>query len=258
MSKSPAILMDVYVTNIETLIRHNLLLRNDSTRGSVAFTRMTHSGTEGGGWGWGATFFDVDNDGDLDIAATNGRITLPEVEDSSKLFENTGGEPMLFADSSDATGFNDSLLGSSVVAADFDRDGDLDLAQTCRGLEDQEPALRLLENQQSGTILDNGYLVVRPRMPGANHFALGAVVRLEAGDLNLVRLISAGTSYLGQEPAEAFYGTGTAESIARVTVEWPGGGGRSALIDVATHQIVEISSSVVFANGFESGDLSAW
>ena len=249
--------LDIYITNIENLVEHNLLLRNDSANGVVEFERLTRTGTESGGWGWGASFLDADNDGDLDLAATNGRILLPEYEDSSKLFENVDAESVIFADVSEASGFDDTLLGSSLVAADFDRDGDLDLAQTCRGLEEQPSVLRLLENQLSGSSLGHHYLVVRPRMTGTNHYAIGAIVRLETGDQRQMRLISAGTSYLGQEPAEAFFGLGNAALVDLVTVEWPGGS-RSTWTDVPADRIVDITSASLFANGFESGSLSGW
>lgn len=39
----------------------------------------------------------------------------------------------------------------------------------------------------------------------------------------MMRLITAGTSYLGQEPAEAFFGLGETAVVDEVTVEWPDG-----------------------------------
>jgi len=152
---------------------------------------------------------------------------------------------------------DDRFLGSSLIATDFDRDGDLDLLQTCNTQEQQDSQLRLLDNQSDGEILDHGYLVVKPRMSGANHLAIGALVRLEIGDRRLMRLISAGTSYLGQEPAEAFFGTADATTVDRVIVEWPGGG-RTVVENIATNQIIRVEAPNLFADGFESGDTSAW
>ena len=48
--------------------------------------------------------------------------------------------------------------------------------------------------------------------------------RVHAGGLIMTRLISAGTSFLSQEPAEAFFGIGVARAADSVTIEWPGGG----------------------------------
>ena len=249
--------LDIYITNIETQIRHNLVLRNDSSGGTLQFTPLTDSGAELGGWGWGTTFIDVDNDGYGDLAATNGRITNIEIDDPSKLFLNSSSSPGSFIDVSDVTGFNDTLLGSSLVAADIDRDGDLDLVQTCRGHELVEAQLRLLENRPKRRATGNSYLVVQPRMRGGNHRAIGAVVRIEVGEHRQMRLISAGSSYLGQEPAEAFFGTGASRAVDRVTVEWPGGG-QSTFEDVVTNQVLVVEPTLIFVDGFESGDTSAW
>ncbi|MEM7350044.1 MAG: CRTAC1 family protein [Acidobacteriota bacterium] len=249
--------LDIYITNVETLVRHNLVLRNDSSGSDLQFTPLSNTGAEAGGWGWGVTFADVDKDGYGDLAATNGRITNVEIADQSRLFLNSSVVPGTFTDISVDAGFDDTLLGSSLIAADLDRDGDLDLVQTCRELEPVASALRLLQNQPQGPAIDHGYLVVQPRMRGPNHRAIGAVVRIETGASHQMRLISAGTSYLGQEPAEAFFGTGAAKTVDRVTVEWPGGG-QTTLENVAANQVLRMEPAEVFADGFESGDTSAW
>ena len=252
---------DVYVTNIERASLengHNLLLRNDSDAGGPAFTAVSvDAGVARGGWGWGTSFLDADNDGDLDIAATNGFGVLDYDNDASKLFLNQGGDPVTFADVSDATGFNDTYWGSSLLAFDCDRDGDLDLVQTTQAVGPDDSQLRLLDNLPDAATAANHHLVVQPRMAGANPRAIGAVVRVEAGDRSMIRLISAGTSFMGQEPAEAFFGLGDAARAARVVVDWPDGR-HSVLAGVAAGQVRTIDHSLLFADGFETGDLSGW
>ncbi len=215
---------DLYVTNIEAAVRGNMLFRNDSTSESVAFTRYgEEAGVRRGGWGWGATFFDADNDGDLDLAATNGWSAGSNAEDRSVLFLNDGAESPAFTEIGAIAGFDDNYWGSSVVAIDFDRDGDLDLVQTCNGNGTGPHVLRLLENTIEGPEAANRYLNIRPRMEGPNRRAIGAVVRAETGDRQMMRPVLAGTSFYGQEPAEAFFGLGDATMAERVTVEWPTG-----------------------------------
>jgi len=93
-----------------------------------------------------------------------------------------------------------------------------------------------------GRAASNGHLVIQPRMDGPNHFAIGAVVRVQANGLNMMRVITAGTSFYGQEPAEAFFGVGEAEIADVVTIEWPGGA-VTTRFNVPTNQVLVITDS---------------
>ena len=48
----------------------NRLYRNEGNR--VFSDATDEAGVRNGEWGWGASFVDLDNDGDLDIVHTNG------------------------------------------------------------------------------------------------------------------------------------------------------------------------------------------
>lgn len=230
---------DIFITNIHDAFtpmsdlqgRHNVLFRNDSGIGGLAFTEVAESmRVATGDWGWGCTFVDIDHDGWQDIAQTNGFNVNPArgfSTDRTRLFYNQrNGSPLL--DIASTIQLDDDRIGASFVAFDADSDGDQDLLQTCLF----EPAsLRLNRLQESGTA--NSWIRIRPRsvVPGssgqANHYAVGAVVRVQSSDPQIgtqSRLISAGTSLLGQEPAEAHFGMGRAVSRAEnVIVEWPSG-----------------------------------
>jgi hypothetical protein len=56
----------------------NSLFRNN---GDGTFTELRDSHTTRAGWGWGVAFFDMDNDGDLDLFAANGWISNPSKDD---------------------------------------------------------------------------------------------------------------------------------------------------------------------------------
>ena len=243
--------IDLFMTNIATAVRHNRLYRNDSTGGGVLqFTDVaTEAGVDDTGWGWGTTFFDADRDGWLDLAATNGFSNPVYANDPSRFFRNAGTPAIEFLDESDEVLINDVDWGSSMISADIDRDGDLDLLQTCMtGL-----SCRILENRTLGSN-PNHYLVVRPRQPGPNTRAIGATVRVWQGTMMMTRRISAGTSLLGQEPAEAFFGVGVAETALRVRVEWPDGTTTLAL-DVAPDQVVTITpAGIVDCDADVDGD----
>jgi hypothetical protein len=118
------------------------------------------------------------------------------------------------------------------LAFDADRDGDLDLVQTCV----TSCTLLMMDNVQ-GTSADNHSIVVKPRMDGHNRFAIGAEVKIVAGGVTQVRVITAGTSFLGQEPAEAFFGLGSNTTVDQITIKWPGGGGGTIVSGVAADQV---------------------
>ena len=80
-------------------------------------------------------------------------------------------------------------------------------------------------------------------MKGRNARAIGAVVRVTAGDnkdkTTMMRVLTAGTSFLGQEPAEAFFGLGRATVADRVVIEWPDNR-TTELTDVTADQVLTV------------------
>jgi hypothetical protein len=212
---------DVFVTNIERQATHSVLFRNDMENTELKFTETAQaSGLDRGGWAWGCTFFDADNDGWLDLALTNGWPDRNEyLPDQSRLYRNREG---IFTDVSDAAGFADSFWGSSLVAADIDGDGDADLIQTCIDDDSKTSHLRILENRLD-SVRRSQVLTVLPRMSGANKFAVGTKIQVQlSSGLTLTRQISTGCSFLGQEPLEARFGVGDA-GIDAVSILWPDG-----------------------------------
>lgn len=198
-----------------------MFYRNDSVGSALSFTEISNDLEMGDtGFGWGCTFFDANNDGYLDLAVTNGFTISPFQEDQSRFFLNNGDTPTTFSDVTTSVGFNDRQYGSAVMAFDVERDGDLDMLHITR---ESSPLLRLMKNTPDEGAPRSNYLVIKPRMDGPNHWAIGAVVRVSAGGKNMMRLITAGISMHGQEPAEAHFGLGTSTMAEEVTIEWPDG-----------------------------------
>lgn len=225
--------IDVFVTVIARNQDHNVFYRNDSVGPNLSFTEIAQTlGVENGDWGWGAIFLDFDNDTLLDLAMTNGKDFEPWITDESKFWLNQGGNPITYLDLSDQVQFNDTYIASALIAFDIDRDGDLDMMQSTSG-----GPLRLLDNQPDQRAQANHYLVVRPRMTGPNHYAIGSVVSVTVGSTTMMRPIVAGISTLGQEPAEAFFGLGDASVVDQVTIEWPDGR-ETTLTNVAVDQVL--------------------
>lgn len=246
---------DVYATNITRVFQgeneHNVLLRNDSESGFLLFNEVATSyNVAESGWDWGTTFFDADNNGWVDLAATNGWNNDPLWgSDQSQFWINFSGN---FTDNSILVGFDDRLSATTLIAFDADRDGDLDLLQTLKDNPDTKMPAVLYENQSENA---GNYLVVRPRMKDQNHWAIGAVVKARGQSFFNMRLISAGTSFYGQEPAEAFFGLNKNEKV-EIEIDWPDGT-VSIYENVSANQVITLENEVIAAPAEVSATLNS-
>ncbi len=268
--------LDLFATNIFDWVgssagSHNLLLRNDSSSGQVIFhERAVEAGVDDAGWGWGAAWLDADNDGDLDLAATNGYCQpapdfceAPYDADPSRFFLQTEAGDS-FSEIGVQVGFNDTLTGGGLVATDFDGDGRLDLLQaaldpaTASNPWLREERLTLYLNRPSAAG-DDAFLMVRPRMAGPNSHALGAELRLVLDNgRTLTRWIRAGESWMSQAPSSAHFGVGTA-GIERLEIDWPSTpdrpGDTSLILAPGVDRVLEVAGpEALFVAGFEVGD----
>jgi hypothetical protein len=98
----------------------------------------------------GAAFFDLDNDGDLDIYLTNGSHVLPEahVADGPKNRLYRREADGRYTDVTAESGLGDTGYGMGVAVGDVDNDGDLDVYVTNYGPD------RLHRNRGNGTFVD--------------------------------------------------------------------------------------------------------
>lgn len=201
-------------------ITGNRLYRND---GSGRFEDVSATaGVREGYWGWGASFADLDADGDLDIAHVNGwdYPNFPEltglvgefVADPTRIFLSNGNGT--FTESAAAIGASVTDNNRGIVAFDGDRDGDIDLFLT-----NNDGAPTLLRND--GPVGNS--LTVRIRALGPNTEGIGARVFATIGGVTQMRELRAGSNYVSQDPAEAFFGLGGAESVDQLRIQWPDG-----------------------------------
>lgn len=166
-------------------------------------------------------FFDLDNDGLLDIFTANGHVAddinrvQPKVTyaQPAHLFRNTG--RARFQDL--ARGI--PALAKPVVArgaahVDVDNDGDQDLVITVN----DGPARVLRNDSSTGRALRLSLVGTR-----SNRSAIGAVVRVTAGGSTRMAMVKTGSSYLSQSELPLTFGLGQLTKVDQVEVRWPSG-----------------------------------
>ncbi|MGD8860194.1 MAG: CRTAC1 family protein [Myxococcales bacterium] len=237
-------LLDVFVTSIacrETSedavgCSGNRLYRN---LGNRRFSDVTDdAGVRDGKWGWGTTFFELDNDGDLDLTMTNG-VRFPAMvfstffADRTRLWRNDG-QGAAMGELARQLGIRDTGDGKALLVFDYDVDGDQDIF-----IADHVSGGKLFRNDGA----TGDYLRIALRGSTANSFGIGARVRVtvEDGAAPMVRELRAGGSFLSQDEPVLHFGLGEGEApVARVEVTWPNPGVRKVqvLTGVARNQVL--------------------
>jgi hypothetical protein len=178
---------------------------------------------------FGLFLFDYDLDGRLDVLQTNGHLEeeINTVDPSQRyrqpvqLFWNAGPAARSTFEEVDLATAGDlaeDVVGRGSAYADFDGDGDLDVALFQVG----DRAL-LFENRQ-----DLGHAWVRVKLvgeaaKGVNRDAIGARVELTAGGVTQVRHVNPTKSYLSQSELPVTFGLGDATAVDELKVVWPDG-----------------------------------
>jgi hypothetical protein len=107
------------------------------------------------------------------------------------------------------------IVGRGLATADFDNDGDLDMAINIRGDYPE-----LLRNDGGNA---NHFLEVLLIGTKSNRDGIGATVRITSGGLPQSRLVKSGSSYLSQSEFPLTFGMGKHDRIESVIVTWPSG-----------------------------------
>lgn len=221
-------------------ITGNRLYRSEGNRSFSDYT--DRAGVRDGAWGWGASSFDADNDGDLDIAHTSGFHVLGEDRyekfRSNPTFLQVNNGNGQFTDLGAEAGVRDTVEGRGLLTFDYDNDGDLDLLVIQR--RDQP---KLFRNDTQG----GGWLKIRFRGngPRSTPEAVGARVTVlrTAGKAPMIREVGMRDNYLGQDPLEAHFGLGeSGADVAEVRVSWPSGCVQT-LRDVKANQVLVLDEA---------------
>jgi hypothetical protein len=227
--------VDLFVTNSRGQL--HAAYRSRASGGRYADARPELSALLGTATaGWGDSWADLDLDGDLDLVLANGGIPVLSLRKDARrvqVLENVSGPrgAPRFALAVRSVGLDGipRVNGRGLAAADFDNDGDLDVAINSIG-----GRLLLLENRSSG----RHWLEVRFRS-----FAPGALVTAVLPDgRKLVREVQAGSSYLSSEDPRVHFGLGQASVVTTLEIRFPDGT-TTRLRDVAADRIVDVGAS---------------
>ena len=225
---------ELFVTNFSEEL--NTLYEN---RGDGLFEDVTQRAGLGSGFlplGFGTKFFDIDNDGDLDIHVTNGHVidniklyqSKLSYEQPDLLYENIGGR---FKDVSAESGpaLRAARVGRGLAVADFDNDGKVDVAITSLGRK-----AVLLRNVAPAA---GHWLQIRAEGSKSNRFGLGTTVRVQTPGRLQVREINNAASYLSSNDTRLHVGLGDAAAVQQLDIQWSSGL-RQTLTGVKANQIL--------------------
>jgi hypothetical protein len=215
-------LLDVYITHLD-LELNRLYLNN----GDTTFTDDTYASGIGAKArllsGVAAKFLDYDNDGWVDILQLNGamldNVTLYHSEVSYKeplvMFRNLGLGHFELTSSQLGPDFLRPVAGRCLATADFDNDGDMDIAVNNRG--DYPELLR----NDGGNV--NHWLEVLLMGTKSNRDGTGAQLKLTSEGFAQVKQAEGGTSYMSASDPRIHFGLGKRAKIESLVITWPSG-----------------------------------
>jgi hypothetical protein len=222
--------LDIFKTNFSddtaTLYRNN---------GNGTFDDVTYPaglGLNTKYLGWGAMFFDFDNDGWPDLLLVNGHV-YPEVD--SQHLGSTFQEPRIlyhnngngtFTDISVDAGPGITTLNSSrgLAVGDLWNDGRLSAV-----ISNMNASPSLLVNEVHSTNHWIAFHLVGASLATAsekfrtNRDAVGARITMRAGSRLFVDEVRSGSSYDSNNDMRVHFGLGSASKLDSVEVRWPSG-----------------------------------
>ncbi len=185
----------------------------------------------------GCNFGDFDNDGWLDVYLGTG---YPELEGlmPNLAFHNRGGR---FADVTIPSGLGHLQKGHGVAFADFDGDGDLDIAQQLGGAFPSDKFANAFYENPGG---DGRWIALELEGRQSNRKGVGSRIRAEFIDggrrRQVYRWVDSGGS-CGANPLRQHIGIGAAERLESLEVFWPKTSETQRFQNVPAGQILRVT-----------------
>jgi len=232
--------LDVYVTNLISRNpininygkNHKLFKNNgDGTFSDVAVQENVINQHTG----WGANWFDFDNDMDLDLYCSTSLTRDVGLTDPNYLFINqtrNGGGPFI-----DTTLSNDTTKAFANAIGDFDQDGLLDVALS----GDRGDPFVIWQNQTATN--NNNWIKVRLEGTISNKDGIGAWIEVETNGYKQYKYTQCGEAFLGQNSLNHHVGVGQHSYIDLIRIRWPSGI-IDSLLNVKINQKINITEGM--------------
>ena len=172
--------------------------------------------------GWGARFFDYDNDGWKDLIVAQGHdldtveINYPNLhyKEPMLLARNTGNG---FVDVSPDSGevFRHAWLGRGLATGDIDNDGRIDVV-----VATNDGPAHILHNE---TPSQNHWLTLNLIGHKSNRDAIGAEVKLTTAKGSQFATVTTAGSYLSSSDKRVHFGLASESAAASIEIRWPSG-----------------------------------
>lgn len=214
---------------------------------AAGLSRLTRPST-----GFGVAAFDLELDGDLDLAVAQGRVRVGPVWEGCELtgpFAQLAEPNLLLVNGGDGTfagaeGRADALespvmVDRCVLTGDLDGDGDVDLVITRN-----EGPVQVLRNDSPR---EGAWILVDPRADSASATALGVEVTVRSAERSATRTSRASDGYQSSRDPRVHFGLPDRPDAVDVEVRWNSGERERfpALQSNAVHRVVKGTGSAL-------------
>jgi hypothetical protein len=171
---------------------------------------------------WGDAFFDIDNDGWLDLIAVSGQVYpqmggLPGAGYQQPKILNINQGNGTFCDASTQAGpaLQEKRVSRGVAIGDLFNDGNVDVV-----VEDLDGPPMVLRNKG---LPGRHWVSFELAGTKTNRLAINARIKITAGGMTQTSQVLSGASYLSQNDLRQHFGLGPATKIDSVEIDWPSG-----------------------------------